>query len=60
MSRRGIEASPALAAGQLASEPEGRLLSGAAFDASSAIGWLGDQIAACRQAGFPDCAWPWT
>ncbi len=53
LSRRGIGAGPALAAGQLASEPEGRLLSGAAFDASSAIGWLGDQIGACRQAGFP-------
>jgi anti-anti-sigma regulatory factor len=53
LSRRGIEAGPALAAGQLASEPEGRLLSGAAFSTSRAIGWLEDQIAACRQAGFP-------
>src|ERR1700704_1243178 len=48
LSRRGIEAGAALAAGQLASEPEGRLLSGAAFDTGSAIGWLGAQIAACH------------
>jgi anti-anti-sigma regulatory factor len=53
LSRHGIEAGPALAAGQLAAEPERRLLSGAAFSTSRAIGWLDDQITACRQAGFP-------
>lgn len=49
LARRGITVGQALAAAEL----EGSLLSGQAFSASHAIGWLGGQIAACHQEGFP-------
>ena len=54
LERRGIAVEPALAAGQMAAAgSEGRLLSGQAFSASRALGWLGGQMAACRREGFP-------
>ena len=53
LSRRGIEAAPAVAAGRLAPESDSRLLSDTAFSAKHATGWLSEQIAACRQEGFP-------
>lgn len=54
LARRGVAVEPAMAAGQLAAEAcEGRLLSGHAFVADHATGWLAGQIAACQQEGFP-------
>ena len=54
LARRGIAAGPAMAAGQMAAAGwEGRLLSGQAFSADAAIGWLTGQMAAARQEGFP-------
>jgi anti-anti-sigma regulatory factor len=54
LARRGIDAASAMATGQLAAAAcEGRLLSGQAFAADHAMGWLGGQMAACRQEGFP-------
>ena len=54
LTRRGIAVEPALTSGQMsATEYEGRLLSGQAFSASQALGWLGGQMAACRDEGFP-------
>lgn len=52
--RRGIAVEPAMASGQLAADGcEGRLLSGRAFSANAAVGWLSGQLAASRQQGFP-------
>ena len=54
LTRRGIAVEPALASGQMAAaDSEGCLLSGQAFSASQAIGWLSELMAACRQEGFP-------
>jgi hypothetical protein len=54
LARRGIAAEPAMAAGQMAAVPcEGFLLSGQAFAAEQAMGWLRGQMAACRQEGYP-------
>jgi anti-anti-sigma regulatory factor len=54
LERRGIAVTPALASGQMApAEWEGRLLSGQAFEARSAVDWLSGQTAACRREGFP-------
>lgn len=54
LARRGIAAESALASEQMAAAGcEGRLLSGQAFSAGQALQWLGGQIAACRQDGFP-------
>lgn len=54
LARRGIVAGPALDAGQMtAAECEGRLLSGQAFSAQAAVGWLSGQLAASREQGFP-------
>src|SRR5690348_685021 len=54
LARRGVDVASAVAAGQLAAaECEGRLLSGQAFAADHAMGWLGGQMAACRPEGFP-------
>jgi hypothetical protein len=54
LTRRGIAVQPALASGQMAAAgSERRLLSGHAFSASQAIGWLNGQMAACRPEGFP-------
>jgi anti-anti-sigma regulatory factor len=54
LARRGIAVEPAMAAGQMtASGCEGHLLSGQAFSAGAAIGWLSAQLAASRDRGFP-------
>ena len=54
LARRGVDVTSATATGQLAAAGcEGRLLSGQAFAADHAMGWLGGQMAACRSEGFP-------
>jgi anti-anti-sigma regulatory factor len=54
LERRGIVVASALASGQMAAaEWEGCLLSGQAFDAGPAVGWLSGQMAAFRGEGFP-------
>jgi anti-anti-sigma regulatory factor len=54
LGRRGIAVESAVAAGQMtAAACEGRLLSGQAFTADHAMGWLTGEMAACRQEGFP-------
>jgi len=54
LERRGITVAPALASGQMAAaEWEGRLLSGQAFEAGPAVGWLSEQMTASRREGFP-------
>lgn len=54
LARRGVLAEPALASGQLAAATcEDCLLSGQAFRADEAIGWLSGQMTTCRQDGFP-------
>jgi anti-anti-sigma regulatory factor len=54
LSRRGIAVEPAMDAGQMtAAGCEGRLLSGRAFSADAAIGWLTRQLASSRELGFP-------
>jgi hypothetical protein len=54
LTRRGIAARTAMAAGQMAMAGwEGRLLSGQVFSADAAIGWLTGQMKAARQEGFP-------
>jgi anti-anti-sigma regulatory factor len=57
LERRGIAVAPALASGQMAAaEWEGRLLSGQAFEAGPAVGWLSGQMAASRREEFPGLA----
>ena len=54
LARRGIDTGPALARGQLAATAcDGRLLSGQAFRARDAVGWLAGQLEASRREGFP-------
>jgi anti-anti-sigma regulatory factor len=54
LARRGVAVAPAIGCGQMtASGPEGRLLSGQAFRADAAIGWLTRQVGSARDAGFP-------
>jgi anti-anti-sigma regulatory factor len=54
LARRGIAVEPAMTAGQLtAAGCDGRLLSGQAFSADAATGWLAGQLAASRERGFP-------
>ncbi len=54
LARRGIAVESAMATGQMAAaECEGCLLSGQAFSAGDAMGWLTGQMAACREEGFP-------
>jgi anti-anti-sigma regulatory factor len=54
LERRGIAAGPAMAAGQMtAAGCEGRLVSGQAFSAEAAIGWLAGQMTSSRERGFP-------
>jgi anti-anti-sigma regulatory factor len=54
LARRGIAVRPALGAGQMtAAGPQGRLLSGQAFRADAAVGWLTGQLASSRKEGFP-------
>jgi hypothetical protein len=54
LARRKIAVEPAVAKGQMtAAAWEGSLLSGRAFTADRAMGWLTGQMAACRSEGFP-------
>ena len=54
LAKRGIPAESAMAAGQLTTaRPEGRLLSGQAFCADAAVGWLAGQVESASREGFP-------
>ena len=54
LERRGIAAGTAMASGQMTTAGcEGRLVSGQAFSAEAAIGWLARQMASCQESGFP-------
>ncbi|HEY6789801.1 MAG TPA: MEDS domain-containing protein [Trebonia sp.] len=54
LARRGIAAEAAVDRGQMtAAGCEGRLLSGQAFRADAAVGWLARQAELSREAGFP-------
>lgn len=54
LARRGLEPRTALERGQLAAAGcEGRLVSGQAFRAEAAVGWLAGQLEASRREGFP-------
>src|SRR5258706_11369391 len=54
LSGRGIAIEPAVAAGQMTvSSCEDYLLSEQAFAAGYAMSWLSEQVAACRNEGFP-------
>jgi anti-anti-sigma regulatory factor len=54
LAQRGIATGPAVAAGQMiAAGWEGSVLSGHAFAAAQAMGWLAGQMATCRREGFP-------
>jgi anti-anti-sigma regulatory factor len=54
LARRGIDPGPALERGQMtAAACDGRLLSGQAFRARDAAGWLAGQLGASRREGFP-------
>jgi anti-anti-sigma regulatory factor len=54
LERRGVAAEAAMANGQMtATGCEGRLLSGQAFRAGAAVGWLADELASSSRQGFP-------
>ncbi len=54
LARRGIAVESAMAAGQLTADGcEGSLLSGRAFAANAAVGWLSGQLLTSREQGFP-------
>ena len=54
LGRRGVEVQAAIGTGQMtAAGSEGRLVSGQAFRADAAVGWLTGELASSRQQGFP-------
>jgi anti-anti-sigma regulatory factor len=54
LERRGVAVEAAMAHGQMtATGCEGRLLSGQAFHADAAVGWLADELASSSRQGFP-------
>ena len=54
LARRGVPVEPAMAQGQMtAAGWEGRLLTGQAFHASAAVGWLASELESCKRQGFP-------
>jgi anti-anti-sigma regulatory factor len=54
LSRRGVAAESAAATGQMVmAASQESLLSGRAFAAEHAMGWLTGQVSACRGAGYP-------
>jgi anti-anti-sigma regulatory factor len=54
LGRRGVAVEAALATGQMtAAGWEGRLLSGQAFRADAAVGWLAGELASSGKQGFP-------
>jgi anti-anti-sigma regulatory factor len=54
LARRGVPVEPAMAQGHMtAAGWEGRLLTGQAFRASAAVGWLASELESCERQGFP-------
>jgi anti-anti-sigma regulatory factor len=54
LGRRGVAVEAAMATGQMtATGCEGLLLSGQAFRADAAVGWLADELASAGRQGFP-------
>jgi hypothetical protein len=54
LGRRGVGVQPAIARGQMTVAGwEGRLLSGQAFRADTAVSWLAEELQSCRKQGFP-------
>ena len=54
LGRRGVPVTLAMSQGQMtAAGWEGRLLTGHAFQASAAVGWLASELESCRRQGFP-------
>ena len=54
LGRRGIAVQPAVGTGQMtAARSEGSLVSGQAFRADTAVGWLAGELASSREQGFP-------
>ena len=54
LGRRGVAVEAAMATGQMtAASWEGRLLSGQAFRADAAVGWLAGELASSGKQGFP-------
>jgi anti-anti-sigma regulatory factor len=54
LARRGVDVDAAVSRGQMtAAGCEGRLLSGQAFRADAAVGWMARQVELSREAGFP-------
>jgi len=54
LARRGVPAEPPIAQGQMtAAGWEGRLLTGQAFRATAAVGWLAGELESCKRQGFP-------
>ena len=54
LTRRGVDVEAAVGRGQMtAAGCEGRLLSGQAFRADAAVGWMVRQVELSREAGFP-------
>jgi hypothetical protein len=54
LARRGVATEPAMARKQMtAAGWEGRLLTGHAFRADAAVGWLASELEASREQGFP-------
>ncbi len=54
LARRGIDPGPALERGQMTvAACDGRLLTGQAFRAAEATGWLAAQLETCQRQGFP-------
>lgn len=54
LGRRGVPAEHAMAEGQMtAAGWEGRLLTGTAFRARAAVGWLASELESCTRQGFP-------
>jgi len=54
LGRRGVAVEPAIASGQMTTANwEGKLLSGRAFRADAAVGWVAGELEHCRRQGFP-------
>jgi anti-anti-sigma regulatory factor len=54
LGRRGVLVESAMARGQMTAMGwEGRLLTGQAFHASTAVGWLASELESCQEQGFP-------
>ena len=61
LGRRGVSVEAAMATGQMTTAGcEGRLLSGQAFRADTAVGWLAGELASSGSRVSPGCGWRWT